>query len=61
MALDKLKKKDIETIICTGRGYDETMALNIENIDAYILLNGQIAYYDKDNVLYKNQLRIKRS
>ena len=51
LALDKLREKDIKTIICTGRGYDETMALNIENIDAYILLNGQIAYDNKDKLI----------
>ena len=59
LALDKLREKDIKTIICTGRGYDETMALNIENIDAYILLNGQIAYDNKDNVLYKKPIKNK--
>ena len=59
IALAKLREKDIKTIICTGRGYDETMALNIENIDAYILLNGQIAYDNKDNVLYKKPIKNK--
>ena len=59
IALAKLREKDIKAIICTGRGYDETMALNIENIDAYILLNGQIAYDNKDNVLYKKPIKNK--
>ena len=59
LALDKLREKDIKTIICTGRGYSETKPLNLKDFDDYILLNGQICYDDKDNIVFKKPIKDK--
>ena len=59
LALDKLREKDIKTIICTGRGYSETKPLNLKDFDDYILLNGQICYDNKDNIVYKKPIKDK--
>lgn len=59
LALDKLREKDIKTIICTGRGYSETKPLNLKGFDDYILLNGQICYDNKDNIVYKKPIKDK--
>ena len=59
LALDKLKEKGIKTIICTGRGYSETKPLNLKDFDDYILLNGQICYDNKDNIVYKKPIKDK--
>ena len=59
LALDKLREKDIKTIICTGRGYSETKPLNLKGFDDYILLNGQICYDDKDNIVFKKPIKDK--
>lgn len=60
-ALNKLKyNKKIKKIICTGRGYNETMYLKLKAFDAYILLNGQICYDDKDKIVYKNPVKDPR-
>lgn len=56
MALKKLKEKGIKTVICTGRGYSETKQLKLNDFDAYILLNGQICYDEKDIILYKKPI-----
>lgn len=59
LALDKLREKDIKTIICTRRGYSETKPLNLKDFDDYILLNGQICYDDKDNIVFKKPIKDK--
>lgn len=59
LALDKLREKDIKTIICTGRGYSETKPLNLKGFDDYILLNGQICYDNKDNIVFKKPIKDK--
>lgn len=59
LALDKLREKDIKTIICTGRGYSETKPLNLKDFDDYILLNGQICYDDNDNIVFKKPIKDK--
>lgn len=59
LALDKLREKDIKTIICTGRGYSETKPLNLKGFDDYILLNGQICYDDNDNIVFKKPIKDK--
>lgn len=59
LALDKLREKDIKAIICTGRGYSETKPLNLKGFDDYILLNGQICYDNKDNIVYKKPIKDK--
>ena len=59
IALAKLREKGIKTIICTGRGYSETKPLNLKGFDDYILLNGQICYDDKDNIVFKKPIKDK--
>ena len=59
IALAKLREKGIKTIICTGRGYNETKPLNLKGFDDYILLNGQICYDDKDNIVFKKPIKDK--
>ena len=59
IALVKLREKGIKTIICTGRGYSEAKPLNLEGFDDYILLNGQICYDDKDNIVSKKPIKDK--
>lgn len=59
LALDKLRQKGIKTIICTGRGYSEVKPLNLKGFDDYILLNGQICYDDKDNIVFKKPIKDK--
>lgn len=59
LALDKLREKGIKTIICTGRGYSEVKPLNLKGFDDYILLNGQICYDNKDNIVYKKPIKDK--
>ena len=59
IALAKLREKGIKTIICTGRGYSEAKPLNLEGFDDYILLNGQICYDDKDNIVFKKPIKDK--
>ena len=59
IALVKLRENGIKTIICTGRGYSEAKPLNLKGFDDYILLNGQICYDDKDNIVFKKPIKDK--